>query len=96
MLFGDIPESILNTKLKTPDYLNYTLRDALEDSTNEDIINARWICFNNIDNNNFELNSFTAWTEHDILMLIKSPWGDYIIAEKRDPVIDERVEVDND
>lgn len=84
MDFANIPDFLLEHELKTPDDDYITLSDMITDLTPDDIVTADYV----IDEDslgNFNLYSFHAWTQTDLLVLLKTAHGSVLTKYPRNP-----------
>lgn len=84
MQFSNIPEEVLHMELFTVDDDEIILKKLIEQTTNEDIVDAKFIVTNNQWGDQ-ELESFIAWTENFVLVLQHTTIGSYLGKHERHP-----------
>lgn len=70
MKFGNIPDFILSTELRSTDEQYITLKELIKDSTDQDIIDVKYVAtpIEGADNK-FNLETFVAYTKDHVLTL---------------------------
>jgi len=85
--YGNIPEEVLYTEFRDIDEDPASLKDLIDFCLEDDefIIDAKWHMSMSHEQEAY-LESFTAWTENNVLMLIiNGTLGAYLAKVKRNP-----------
>ena len=83
-LFGNIPEEVLYLEVRDWDDDNKTLKQAICECTDQDVISAKFVVSTDEFGNPY-LASFCAWTEDYVLTLIYGAFGYCLIKNDRNP-----------
>jgi len=89
-MYGNVPDEVLDIELGECYTAGpYNLRNEI-DSTGEEILHANWKIYKKDDMCYPKLESFIAWTENKVLVVIDSALGDKILLQlPRNPIIQE-------